>query len=871
MGETCNSGVKNWEGDVGMCTVAAMSSIISRASTFRRVLFAGLPLAVALAGSLASHAYAAEGSQYGQIGQYGEVTRFGGFDATWFDGGKYDGKGATPGETEPAAGKFVDPAGFAVDTDDEGKGTTAIYVLDSVSGWAEELGTQGSEWRLQKLSATGTVLGSTEFYLPKDETPGGTEAAYDVFAGTVGLAVDDHTGRIYTVIYDSVGEEEESTRQAAEIVDWSTTPNGSDQLIAPSGSSTTDSPSTPIKPVAGYGHPGVLSTSSQLDSLGLYEPQGLTLDVTGGKDYLAVQADAKTRIGSRGTPQGPVLVEQISTESGGETASWSSASLTSPSVVTNASSEDATATAAGISTNPDGSLTVLLATTEGVSHRYLDDIDLPASLSDPTVLASKAIQPSAVYNGGVRYPSAALPDNPTPLGVSQPEGGLGRVGDSSDQAVELSNGLYASDFIDGGEYWAEVLNEGIRLVQPEADGLLSNPLAPVTSIFDTLGNATPGTLGGACYIGVGNKAYVEQINDVTLAAGADGTIWALTEGTEAVEAVSKAEEGKFLTGREVIEFAPGASKTCAQPAGTFSLAKEGETPVPAASSLTIGVGSTVDFDASAIEYPANDGGKQANVYAYEWDLTGASSGGPGNDGYTIVNDTLGGDDESTHVEPTTASHTYRTPGEYTVGLKLLGDLGEYDETRTVIVQTSEPPTGLLTVPAEAQAGQNVSFSAVGSAPANGQKIANYHWSFGDGLSDDTPTESDTHEYSSPGIYTVTLTVRDKDNRESVPVTQKITITSPPPSNENTGGGSTGGGTITTSVVPVSPVMTTPPAKTSSAPKSLTTAQKLAAALKTCKKDKSKSKRATCEKQAKKKYAAKPKPKAKSKKKSGKKK
>jgi hypothetical protein len=54
---------------------------------------------------------------------------------------------------------------------------------------------------LQKLSTTGTVLGSTEFYLPKDETPGASEAAYEVFAGAVGLAVDDSTGKIYTVIY----------------------------------------------------------------------------------------------------------------------------------------------------------------------------------------------------------------------------------------------------------------------------------------------------------------------------------------------------------------------------------------------------------------------------------------------------------------------------------------------------------------------------------------------------------------------------------------------------------------------------------------------------------------------------------------------
>jgi WD40-like Beta Propeller Repeat len=61
---------------------------------------------------------------------------------------------------------------------------------------------------------------------------------------------------------------------------------------------------------------------------------------------------------------------------------------------------------------------------------------------------------------------------------------------------------------------------------------------------------------------------------------------------------------------------------------------------------------------------------------------------------------------------------------------------------------------------------------------------------------------------------------------------------------------------------VTPGSTSFPTPTESKPKPLTTAQKLAKALKQCKKDKSKKKRLACQKQAKKKYAPKPKPKAK---------
>jgi hypothetical protein len=65
----------------------------------------------------------------------------------------------------------------------------------------------------------------------------------------------------------------------------------------------------------------------------------------------------------------------------------------------------------------------------------------------------------------------------------------------------------------------------------------------------------------------------------------------------------------------------------------------------------------------------------------------------------------------------------------------------------------------------------------------------------------------------------------------------------------------GGGNVT-------PGSTSFPTPTESKPKPLTTAQKLAKALKVCRKDKSKKKRLACQKQAKKKYAPKPKRKAK---------
>jgi PKD repeat protein len=864
-----------------MCTVAAMPSIISRASTIRRVLLAALPLAVALAGLPASHAYAAEGGQY-PLGEYGEVTRFGEFDTTWFDNGVDTGKsgGSAGTDSSPTPGKLLNSVGFAVDSDDEGTGATAVYVLERVSGLASQVGARGTEWRLQKLSATGAPLASSLFYLPADVVSG---ANYNVFVGVSGLVVDDSTGTVYSVLYDTTGSGAAATRQAAEVIDWSTKPSGN-QLVAPSGASTTDSPDTAITPEVGYSHPGVLSVASQLTGTPLYEPEGVALDVTGGQDYLAIEADAAPRASSgfnSGALQGPAIVQQIATsgpQAGDEAASWSAVSLTTPSLLANASTEDATAFAAGISTSSDGSLNVLLATAAERNSRGFDDITLPADLTGPTVIDSKAINPS--YEGS-EYPKGGNVDNAEPIPLSNQLVGLSRggAGGASSPVVGLTNGLsasYSSISTLGFGYWNQQKNEGIRLVRPEAGGLLTNSLAPVTSVYDTLGNATPGTPGGTCYIG--NIGYAE--NTVSLAAGADGTIWALVAGEDD-------SEGN-VTGREVIEYAPGASKQCAGPGpsgATFTVAEEHGTPQPASTPLKVTVGSTVDFDAAPIEYPPGNNEKPAGIYAYEWAPTGATNG------YTIVKDTLGEngnlETESKFAPEASANYTYDTPGVYPVALKLLGDFGAYDETGSVVVQTTSPPTASFTAPAEAQAGQSVSFDASASKEATGAQILNYHWNFGDGQSDDTQTSSDTHPYASPGTYTVTLKVRDNDNQESAAFTQQITIVSPPSGGGggggSTGGGSTGGGgTLTGNVTPVSvattatttPTPSSVPAGSSAPagsgkPKALTTAQKLASALKVCKKDKSKAKRASCEKQAKKKYAAKPKPKAKSKKKSGK--
>jgi PKD repeat protein len=731
-------------------------SSLSPAPAARRLL-AAAALVVALVALSADHASAAEGPQYGSIGQYGEVTRFGGFDSTAYDNEAYD-KPQTPG-------KFLNPVGFAVDPDDAEAGGTAVYVLDRVSDWpARTQLTQGTQWRLQKLSETGAVLGSTEFYLPKTIV---AEARFHVPVSVVGLAVDSTTGQIYTVLEGPTGTGEAATQYADEVIGWSTTPNSEKKLVAPG--SKTDSVSTPV---AGYSSPGLISSSSQLSGTPVYTPEGLAVDDFGGQDYVAIEGESSQRTGE-GVVQGPAIVEQVSTGGpslGDETASWSAASLTKS--IANASSADATGSAAGISSNANGSLTALL----GTESSQLDAVALPADLSSapPTVIASKAIDSTSEWAGALQTAGA---ESPFRQRTSAP-------------AVQLSNGLYASDYwinAGGKGYWNESTTEGIRLLQPSsAEGLLSNPLLPPTSIFDTLGNDTQ---GANCYLG--NEGVSGAPNYVALAAGAQGAVWILTAGEDS----SSGAEAENETGRQVIELAPGTpgeAKRCVGPTGIFTVtdttsAKPTGVDASTSSPLKITVGSTVEFDASKIEYPASSG-EQAAIYAYEWAPIGSE--------YTTISDTA-----TEHQPPATTSYQYKVPGVYDAKLKLLGDFGEYDEDGTIVVQTASPPVAALKAPATAQTGQAVSFDAGQSQPASGASIAAYQWKFGDGATDETQSASDTHVYTTPGTYTVTLSVLDNDTQESSPVSQQIIVTSPPPS----GGGKTvGGGGNTTTTPSVTP-------------------------------------------------------------------
>ncbi len=125
------------------------------------------------------------------------------------------------------------------------------------------------------------------------------------------------------------------------------------------------------------------------------------------------------------------------------------------------------------------------------------------------------------------------------------------------------------------------------------------------------------------------------------------------------------------------------------------------------------------------------------------------------------------------------SHSYATAGTYTAKLTVTDNSGSIASNTVVLTIQDRPPSAtFIPSPSNSTTGLAVSFSAAGTTDPDGT-ISSYSWNFGDGS---TGTGfSTTHTFSTPGIYTVTLTVTDNSgNPGSATSTVKISPASPQP-------------------------------------------------------------------------------------------
>ncbi len=682
--------------------------------------------------------------------EYGEVTRFGGFDSSAFNGGSYGGT--------PTPGKFLDPTGFAVDPVDN-----TVYVVDRTSKDFHN----PTSWRIQQFSPAGVLEAATMFTLPNNNF-----AAYAI----EGLAVDHRAGRLYTLIVGAppASSPNKLTPVAQELLAWSTKPIAGG-LVAANAVGGGQLPPDPIASEAS-GSPGtvggLVSSKAQLLAKDppLYDPQGIAVDpleIPGVDDPIVIEASDLE------SPPGNTIVQQVATQPQGATVtgdlllSWSGAGV--------AGQLAGSWGPLGISTNSDGTLNVLLQAS-GATATDVYVVKLKADLSEAAALDSPAnVPPGGDFDEAPMWIDSSPFATPAGVGISDLGGAGPQVVQLSAAAPGSTAGPYAAVVFpdepvddqvsstdnDGPQYWApgEEITEnfeaniGVRILEPGAGEAISDLQA--RTIVNTLGN---GARGGPCNIGASEAALV---------AGADGTLWILDRGPKSDK------EGTSGQGREIIELAPGVSqKQCPQPSGTYTMTSADGAKKTGEETLEVPAGTPVTFSASSVN---RQGGKP---FAYEWDLDGSTTGGPAHDGFDKVYEMT---PPKYYYPPSSITYAYTRTGEYKVRFRMRTDYGVYTppHSGTVVVTKAlaQPEADFTTTPS----GQQVTFNASGSKPGIGT-IVNYHWNWGDGSEEDESAQTPVvaHTYAEPGSYQVTLTVTNSSYQSVTSAPQTVTVVAPAP-------------------------------------------------------------------------------------------
>ncbi len=125
------------------------------------------------------------------------------------------------------------------------------------------------------------------------------------------------------------------------------------------------------------------------------------------------------------------------------------------------------------------------------------------------------------------------------------------------------------------------------------------------------------------------------------------------------------------------------------------------------------------------------------------------------------------------------SKTYSTVGTFTATLVVKDNLGLASAPKSVTITVAAPSAAPIAVaaatPATGLAPLAVGFSSAGSYDTDGT-IASYSWNFGDGTTSTAANPS--HSYTTRGIYTATLTVKDNSGVVSPAASVTITVTGP---------------------------------------------------------------------------------------------
>lgn len=123
----------------------------------------------------------------------------------------------------------------------------------------------------------------------------------------------------------------------------------------------------------------------------------------------------------------------------------------------------------------------------------------------------------------------------------------------------------------------------------------------------------------------------------------------------------------------------------------------------------------------------------------------------------------------------TADTGVLTRGEHSVVVEYLSLEGGAQVALSWQQQAAQPPTAVITGPAQGMTGSPLRFDATGSTAAAGRRIVSYAWRFGDGSNSDQAQADKT--YAVAGTFDITLVVTDDAGLSGV-ASQQIIIAVP---------------------------------------------------------------------------------------------
>ena len=138
---------------------------------------------------------------------------------------------------------------------------------------------------------------------------------------------------------------------------------------------------------------------------------------------------------------------------------------------------------------------------------------------------------------------------------------------------------------------------------------------------------------------------------------------------------------------------------------------------------------------------------------------------------------LNGDGVFDDATGPTATQTFDTPGDHTVGLSVTGPGGTSTTSQTI--PATLPPPPLVVFNAQPTSGVTPLIVSLNSCASTGA-ITTFKWDFdSDGIVDFTGPCATEHTFSSPGVYTVTLLVTGPGGTSTATRTITASVNTPP--------------------------------------------------------------------------------------------